>query len=131
MSHKLPSILVASLFLALIGCRGASPIYNISSSPVVSNKTATVDDVQKAILRAGATLGWQMAQQEAGKVEGVLVLRNHRAVVDIAYDARNYSIKYKDSSNLNYAPEAQTIHNNYNGWIQNLDKAIRAQLSMM
>ena len=119
------------LFLALIGCRAAAPLYNVGSSPVITNKPVTADDVQKAIARAGATLGWQMAQQESGRMEGVLVLRTHRAVVDIAYDAKNYSIKYKDSANLFYDAEKNTIHNNYNGWIQNLDKAIRAQLSFM
>jgi hypothetical protein len=124
-------LFAAACLLALIGCRGAVPVYNVSSSPVVANKPATADDVQKAIARAGATLGWQMAQQGAGRVEAILVLRTHRAVVDISYDAKNYSILYKDSSNLNYDAAGNTIHNNYNGWIQNLDKAIRAQLSLM
>ena len=131
MSLKQLKFAAVFLFLALIGCRGAAPLYNVSSSPIVTNKPVTAADVQKAIARAGATLGWQMAQQEAGRMEGVLVLRTHRAVVDIAYDARNYSIQYKDSSNLNYDAEKSTIHNNYNGWIQNLDKAIRAQLNFM
>jgi hypothetical protein len=48
-------------------------------------------------------------------------------VVDIEHDAKSYSIKYRDSQNLNFA-DGQ-IHKNYNGWIQNLDKAIRAQLT--
>jgi hypothetical protein len=123
--------ILACMLVALVGCRGAAPIYNVASSPVTSNKPATAESVQKAIARAGASLGWQMASREPGKMEGILVLRDHRAVVDIAYDAAQYSIQYRDSSNLNYDSGGQTIHNNYNGWIQNLDRAIRAQLSAM
>ena len=36
---------------------------------------------------------------------------------------------YKDSANLHY--DGKTIHSNYNGWIQNPDKAIRTQLDML
>lgn len=131
MSLNILKCVVASLLLVLVGCRGAAPIYDVTSAPVVTNKPASAADVEKAILRAGATLGWQMAAHGSGKLDGVLVLRTHRAVVDIAYDAKNYSIKYKDSANLQYDSEGKTIHNNYNGWVQNLDKAIRAQLSNM
>jgi hypothetical protein len=33
-----------------------------------------------------------------------------------------------DSTNLNY--DGTNIHRNYNGWITNLDKAIRSQLTL-
>jgi hypothetical protein len=49
------------------------------------------------------------------------------AVVDINYTVKSYNISYKDSTELNY--DGTNIHKNYNGWIQNLDKGIRAQLS--
>ena len=49
------------------------------------------------------------------------------AVVDIEYDAKTYWIEYKDSTNLDYT--GSSIHKNYIGWIENLDKAIRAQLT--
>jgi hypothetical protein len=54
-------------------------------------------------------------------------LRTHVAVVDIDYDQRAYNIRYKDSTNLDYT--GTTIHRNYNGWVENLDKAIKAQLA--
>ena len=44
----------------------------------------------------------------------------------VVYDTKSYSIKYKDSSNLNY--DGKSIHKNYNGWVENLDKAIRSNL---
>jgi hypothetical protein len=68
-----------------------------------------------------------MVPQGSGKIVGTLALRTHLAVIDIAYDTKAYSIRYKDSSNLDYT--GTSIHNNYNGWIENMDKAIRAQLA--
>jgi len=67
-----------------------------------------------------------MVPRSPGKVEGVLALRTHRAVVDIDYDTKVYSIKYKDSVNLDY--DGKTIHKNYNGWVENLDRAIKSKL---
>ena len=49
------------------------------------------------------------------------------AKVDINYNTKTYSITYKDSSDLDY--DGTKIHKNYNGWIQNLDNAIKVQLS--
>jgi hypothetical protein len=114
--------------LLLVGCR-TGDLYNVQSSPVSGTKAVSMDDVEMAIKRAGAGLGWQIVPKGPGKAEGTLVLRDHRAVVDITYDTKTYSIIYKDSSNLQY--DGSTIHSNYNGWIQNLDKAIRTQLSLL
>jgi hypothetical protein len=40
-----------------------------------------------------------------------------------------HSILYKNSSNLLYDADKQTIHENYNGWIQRLDNTIRARIA--
>ena len=114
--------------LLAVGCRTAD-LYNVQGSPVAGTKAVSMDDVEMAIKRAGAGLGWQIVPKGPGKAEGILVLRDHRAVVDITYDTKAYSIMYKDSSNLQY--DGKTIHSNYNGWIQNLDKAIRTQLTLL
>ena len=106
-----------------------------------------MEDVQKAIIRAGSGLGWNISPVEPGHATGTLYLRKHMAKVDIRYDLKGYSITYNDSSNLNFEPagtetsdpatgETQksttgTIHSNYNGWVQNLDNAIRVQLGTL
>ena len=120
------AIPVAVLLLA--ACRTGG-IYNVQGAPVAGSKVVAMQDVEVAIRRAGASLGWQMVPRAPGKVEGILILRDHRAIVDITYDTKNYSIQYKDSSNLGY--DGTTIHANYNGWVQNLDKAIRSHLSVL
>ena len=90
-----------------------------------------MENIEKAVLRAGLTLGWQIVPKGPGRAEGVLVLRRHRAVVDISYDTKSFSINYKDSVNLDYRETDKTIHSNYNGWIQNLEKGIRAQVTVL
>lgn len=131
LTRKMAVILAACFALLAVGCRIA-PIYNVSGDAVQSNKpNLTMGDVQKAITRAGATLGWQMEDAGPGHMIGTLHLRNHVAVVDITYDTKSYSIKYKDSTNLQYDASKGEIHKNYNGWVQNLENGIRVQLATM
>ena len=125
--RKIWKLVVPVAILLLVGCRTAD-LYNVQNAPGTS-KAVSMEDVEMAIRRAGSGLGWQIVPKGPGKAEGTLVLRDHRAVVDITYDTKNYSILYKDSSNLQY--DGKTIHSNYNGWIQNLDKAIRKQLDLI
>jgi hypothetical protein len=121
------SLVLAGIVIAMLGgCRSAG-IYNVSAAPVVANKAVSMDDVQKAIIRAGAGLGWQMKPVEPGLIVGTLTLRTHMAMVNVKYDTKTYSITYKDSSNLDYTGDS--IHKNYNGWVTNLDRGIQSQLS--
>ena len=120
-------LVIPVLLLLLASCRTAEP-YSVQNAPGTS-KAVSMADVEMAIRRAGQSLGWQIVPQGPGRAEGTLVLRDHRAVVNITYDVKNYSITYKDSANLHY--DGKTIHSNYNGWIQNLDKAISKELSAL
>ncbi|MFN0160133.1 MAG: hypothetical protein ACKVQQ_02820 [Burkholderiales bacterium] len=127
---KLRFVAIALLALVLGACRTAPSIYQVDNASIVSNvPKPSKDDVKKAIVRAGGGLGWQFRDNGADALVGTLVLRTHTAVVDIPYSATQYSIKYKDSTNLNY--DGTSIHSNYNGWIQNLHKAINVQLNTL
>ena len=121
------SVKVVALFglLALAACRNA-PVYNVEQAPLNAPKSASLSQIGKAIKVAGAQLGWQMQDISPGKMVGKLYNRSHVAEVDIVYDKRNYSIRYKDSVNLKY--DGTTIHKNYNSWVHNLQKAIGAQV---
>lgn len=130
MQARVAIILVLGFALGgMVGCRTA-PIYNVVDAPVVANKEpVTLEDMKKAIIRAGATLGWQMIESGPNNISGTLHLRTHMAKVDIPYTSDYYSIVYEDSSNLQY--DGKIIHRNYNGWIQNLDNAIKVQLATL
>jgi hypothetical protein len=132
MLGKMIRIAAALAFVFLLTGFGAgAPVYNVASAPIPQSPAATLENIEKAIIRAGLQLGWKISPQEPGKAEGVLVLRTHTAVVDITYDTKAFSITYKSSINLNYQPENKTIHSNYNGWIKNLEKAITVQASVL
>ena len=128
MSSKLLNVITLSaLAILLVAC--AQPIRNVDNEPInISSPNYDLSGVTKAIQRAGAGLGWQMKEATPGHIVGTLYLRSHVAVVDITYTLDEYSINYKSSSNLNYNPGNNTIHKNYNGWIQNLINAINAHL---
>ena len=122
-------LLLSVAFAALAaGCRTA-PIMNVTDAQVVvaSGKTVSTQDVAQAITRAGESLGWRIVPLSPGQLQGTLNLAGrHIAVVDIAYSTKSYSIRYKESVNLNYT--GSEIHPNYNVWVQQLDNAIRSQL---
>ena len=124
-------VVVCLVMVVAVGCRGGGQIYNVKDAPVTTatGKEPSLDDVQKAIIQAGAGLGWTMAVVKPGEIIGTLNIRSHQAVVTIPYTSKTYSILYKDSSNLKYNAEKQTIHENYTGWIQRLDGAIRSRLT--
>jgi hypothetical protein len=115
------------LVFALAAC-SSRPIRNVDNDPIVTaGRTVTMAEVEQAINRAGASLGWVMTPTRPGLVTGRLAIRTHVAVVEITYDTKSFSIRYKDSVNLDY--DGGNIHKNYNGWIDNLEREIRANLS--
>ena len=128
MSPKLLKVVIPGvLALLLLAC--ATAIQNVENAPInVSSSNYDLSDVTKAIQRAGAGLGWQMKEETPGHIVATLFLRSHMAKVDITYTLDEFSINYRDSSNLDYDPASNVIHKNYNGWIQNLSNAISANL---
>jgi hypothetical protein len=120
------AVYVASVVFLLAACALHKPIYNVTDVPVASSRPLDANQVRGAIVTAGAALGWKIKDVSPGQLEGTLVLREHTAVVNIAYSATAYSITYKSSINLE--EKGGQIHKNYNGWIENLDKGIRNAL---
>ena len=118
---------VAFLMLAVAGCRTAT-IYNVKDASLNAPQAATSAQIEQAIKRAGASLGWQMRQVAPGHIVATLPIRTHVAVADVYYTNKDFSIDYKDSTNLRYDKADDTIHVNYNSWIKNLQNAIVAQV---
>lgn len=126
-------ILIAALAAAalLAGCARTTAIYNVNEAPVsnANGKKLSTQQVRAAIVTAGTSLGWTMKDAGHNKLEATLRLRTHTAVVDIPYSDHAYSIVYKSSEGLDAANG--TIHNNYNGWVQNLDRAIKTEIARL
>lgn len=131
MNSKVIGLKVVALFLATLlmaSCKTV-PVYNVKDAPVNTasgGQAASLASVEQAIVRAGNALGWVMKVETPTLITGTINLRTHSAVVSIPFSTTSYSILLKSSVNLEQ--EGDTIHKNYNGWVQNLDRAIRAQL---
>lgn len=123
---------VASLLLvAVMGCRAGGPVYEVKDAPVqtAAGKELTLEQVQKAIIDAGIKQTWIMTPVKLGEMLGEYNVQSHQIHVTIPYTTKNYSILYKDSSNLRYDAAKRTIHVNYQKWIERLDNEIKARLS--
>lgn len=122
---------IGFVLIVLSGCRAGAPLYEVKSAPVPSpsGKELTLEQVRKEIVAAGVAAQWQMTDVKPGELVATYNLRSHQAVVTIPYTTKDYSILYKNSSNLKYDANAKTIHQNYAGWVQRLDGAIRSRLS--
>lgn len=130
MSSKLLKVIISSAMVVLLSACTLPAIHNVENAPVVAaNTNYDLSDVTKAIQRAGIGLGWQMKEETPGHIVARLNVRSHLAVVDITYTLDDFNINYKDSNNLKYDPGNNTIHRNYNSWIQNLTNAINVQLA--
>jgi hypothetical protein len=125
---SLSAILMVVLFIS--GCTSMA-VYNISDAPVNVAKKTSDDKIFKAIKSAGVQLGWVVKKTKPGMATAQLNVRRHTALVTINYSNTSYSINYKNSINLKYDASKNTIHKNYNVWIQNLDEAIQFKLSQL
>src|SRR6266496_5871822 len=91
------TILLSTAITAEAACGRCDPILNISNAPVTSASGKALSDkqVRDAIVRAGAALGWQVADDGPGKLSATLLVRKHTAVVEIPYSPQAYGITYK------------------------------------
>lgn len=121
------ALLVLFILLGVSAC--TKPVYNVNNDEVYTPAGMTLEEAGLLIQEAGTTRGWAMAIVEPGHIVGTLLIRSHTAVVDIYYTTTSFSIVYKNSINLKYSPDTQTIHHNYNNWIRNLEQAIMVKLT--
>jgi hypothetical protein len=123
--HLALTLGLASVFAA---CH-TDPLYQVDRAIVPNEPGWTLEDMTRAIQRAGARRGWDMRIVKPGLIEGRLRKPSTQAIVDIDYTANEFSIHYKSSENLDH--KGGNIHNRYNRWIYNLERDIRREFLRM
>ena len=128
--------MVLALTLGMGGeamARRGVPIQNYDNVPIVRADKATLtnDRVRKVIVLAAQRNRWIIAEDAANLVVATFSLKGkHSLTVEIRYSATQFSIEYRDSSNLNYAQGANgpVIHPTYNKEVKGLLDAINTEL---
>ena len=121
-------LILLSGVLLLAACKTA-PVLNVTNEPVNSvagQPGLTIEQVENVIIGAAIKRGWKPKVVNEGLIEARLDLRQHTAIINIAYTPTTYSIKYVDSQNLHY--NNGKIHRNYNNWISHLSRDIQLGL---
>lgn len=99
-----------------------------------TGKPVAAEQVKRAILTAAQTRGWKAHEQSAGRIVATILVRGRfRVTVEIPYSARELSVNYLSSENLDYRPteKGAEIHRNYNKWVATLVNDIKAQLILI
>jgi hypothetical protein len=153
-------LLASSLMLAapVVFAGREAPLENVEHQQLArqDGKPLTTAMVRQIITTVAISKGWQVQPVSDQLLQASINVRNkHTAVVLIHYTAKDFSIEYKDSTNLNYvsaeqalaeAKEAQErnrrefdqvklptgalIHPNYNRWVKGLAQDVSNAVSL-
>jgi hypothetical protein len=126
--RKLRAILLVPLAVLLLG---AAPLL-VDPTPIAVPPGLSAQAVAQAVRVGVSQRGWIVTRQDPGYIEATLNLRSHMAKVGISYDELTVTIKYLDSSNLDYQvkKDGPHIHRNYLKWINNIVGDINVQLQL-
>ena len=96
-----------------------------------TKKSLTMEKVRTTIERTATRNGWRLSNQQDGSFSGKREWGGgkHNIVVDVIYDLRKFSIKYRDSHQMKY--DGSWIHNSYNRMVQKLEKDIIAAVNAL
>ena len=125
-------LLVFILALPLVACR-QHQVQNLVDLPVAGSRNSAVasSQVRKVILDACKKRGWVAREISPGRISASIETRKHMAQIEIPYSGTRYSIIYQNSRNLKYDASKNTIHNQYNNWIDYLRKDIEVGLAQI
>jgi hypothetical protein len=131
-------LLVGAAFALVAGAavaRSSVPVINHDNIVIAPFQNPVTPEVaRRTIVNAGLKrkYPWAVVAEAPGKLKLQSNVRGkHTLVVDVAYDAKAFSIKYADSTNMSYEVQdgVPVIHPNYNKWVQQLMHAISVDFS--
>ncbi len=122
-------LLIALLILPL-----SSIAATLVEPPPISVPTGLkLEQVARAIKSAGPQRQWLMSDKEPGLIEAQLLVRKHMLKVAIAYSEQTITMKYLDSTEMDYQANdgSPTIHSKYMNWTRNLAQDITFALNIV
>lgn len=128
------NLLIAALLLAgmAVSSAHAARLENLENLAVperTDGSRFTLDEVQALIMQGCAQRLWTPEVEGDSAVTcSILVRGRHYVKVAIPFSEEDYSILYRDSDEMDYDEERQSIHRKYNGWVNNLRLMIDRQL---
>jgi len=120
------SIFAASLTASPVVAAGApiDTVYTDLQTEI--GKNVRMQDVEKAFKGCSAHRGWKFQSVSSGNLIGKLIVRGkHYVEVAVKFNSKEYTITYRNSKNMRYDPETNTIHRRYNSWVENLDNDVK------
>jgi hypothetical protein len=126
---RLVALLLVPLAFMLMG----SKTVLVDPEPIPVPSGIDAKDVAKAIKVGIVRRGWVVSKDEGGQIDAVLNVRTHTARVLIPYSAKEVSIKYVSSDNLDYQEKSgvKYIHANYIKWVRNMQSDIQRELQLL
>ena len=120
-------LLLLPLLLLLTDARGA-PL--VDRPPIAIPAGVTPEQVANAVHQAFVHRGWAIADEQPGRIEGMLRREEHVVRIALSYDAQQLTISYVSSENMDFAqgPHGPQIHRKYLSWVKYLDEDINAVL---
>ena len=117
-------LIAVALTLAAAGCN-TTRIQNVENQPI--SLRAQQADVGATIERTLARRGWTVQARREGAVDAYLTGRDYRADITVTYTQTTYSIVNRGSEGLDQ--RGRRIHENYNRWIETLNRDLARALS--
>ena len=126
---RLAALLLIPLAFMLMGAKAVL----VDPAPIAVPAGLAAKDVAKAIKVGISRRGWVVSKDEHSQIDAVLSLRSHSARVAIPYSAKEVTIKYVSSEDLDYQENNGTkyIHGNYMKWIRNMEADIQRELQFL
>lgn len=124
------AILTLFTSAALAGGRPI-PMVEIIDAPVIwpDDQVGNLQTVQKAVLSGLFDKGWVGRVVTPGVVQATLRRDDWTCEIAVTYNTTTYSIRYVNSTNLDYDASTHVIHRNFNKWLILLQQ--RIDLHMM
>ncbi len=124
-------LLLIAIIISFDAYARASSVPLVDPAPVLVSSTATSASIEKAIVASGVRRHWVVVDRQPGVITLRYAARGFSVTVKTQYDGKSVTIKYSDSTDLDYGMEGgvAVIHPNYNRWVNNLAHDIAAELS--